>query len=142
VTMRPRAAHAQTAVVETGRAPIAALLVVGLVSGATAGLLGIGGGLAMTALLVGLLHRSQHQAQALSLAVTMLPLGLPAVWVYARAGTPISATAALGAIAGLLIGTALGARIATGLSPPRLRRGFLVLVLLLAAAMAWRALMR
>jgi uncharacterized membrane protein YfcA len=116
------------------------LAVVGACGGLSSGLLGIGGGLAMTVLLVGWLGWPQHRAQAFSLLITVLPTGLPAIWVYARQGVELP-WAILGAVVlGLLIGTALGAAVATCLDERRLRRWFIGLVLALAGLMIVKSL--
>ncbi len=126
----------------SGDAPISAraargwaLAVVGACGGLSSGLLGIGGGLAMTVLMVGWLSLPQHRAQALSLAVTVMPTGLPAIWVYARreAGLPWLILTCV--VVGLVIGTALGAMVATRLDERRLRWWFIGLVLALAVLM-------
>jgi uncharacterized membrane protein YfcA len=62
------------------------LFLIGIVAGLSSGLLGIGGGLAIVALSVVLLHQNQHNAQVMSLAVSALPLTLPTAWVYVRQG--------------------------------------------------------
>ena len=49
-----------------------------------AGLLGIGGGVVMIPLLVIWLKLPQHEAQLVSIAVLLPPIGLPGVLVYAR----------------------------------------------------------
>src|SRR5262249_26247872 len=104
-----------------------ALLGVGIVAGAFSGLLGIGGGLAMVALLGIAMSVPQHEGQAISLAVSALPLALPAIAVYAsdRGGVPwIDAVFVVG---GLFVGTLIGARIATKLAGGSLRRYFIIL---------------
>lgn len=115
-----------------------ALLGVGLASGLSSGLLGIGGGLAITAILSAGLKVPQHVAQALALAVTTLPLTLPAAWVYA-AQEHLPWWAILGIVAGLWIGTIAGARGATLLSETTLRRMLPPLIFATAAFMAFRA---
>jgi uncharacterized membrane protein YfcA len=116
----------------------ATLLGVGIVSGLSSGLLGIGGGLAITAILAAGMKVPQHVAQALALAVTTLPLSLPAAWVYAEQA-PLPWWAIAGIIVGLWIGTALGARLATLMSERALRRLMPVAIFAMAAFMAWRA---
>jgi len=117
----------------------AALLGVGMASGLSSGLLGIGGGLAITALLAAGLKVPQHVAQALALAVTTLPLTLPAAMVYARQESlPWSAIA--GIIVGLWIGTIGGAKLATQMSDGALRRLMPICIFTMAVFMAWRAL--
>lgn len=111
---------------------------IGAVAGATAGLLGIGGGIVIVPLLTGAVRVSQHRAQGASLAVLLPPIGLPGVWVYARAqgGLPwgLVATVALLFAAGAF----LGARLAGRLDAARLSRVFSIFVLATAASMAWR----
>jgi uncharacterized membrane protein YfcA len=116
------------------------LLVVGACGGLSSGLLGIGGGLAMTVLMVAWLGLPQHRAQALSLVVTILPTGLPAIWVYLRREAELPWPILGGVVVGLLVGTTLGAAVATRLEEPRLRRWFIGLVLLLAGLMIARSL--
>lgn len=123
-----------------GRANLFALAGVGLAGGVSSGLLGIGGGLAMTALLVGTMRVTQHQAHAVSLAVTMLPLGLPAVWVYAQAGDGLPWAVVGGVVLGLALGTLAGARFATALPEQRLRHWFVALIVAMIIAMAGKAL--
>ncbi len=121
------------------RGAIGALAVVGVVAGVSSGLLGIGGGLAITALLTVALHCSQHRAQAVSLAINALPLALPAVFVYASVGNGLPWVLLGFVVAGLWIGTAAGARVATRLQAQALRKYFLVLVICMALLMAYRA---
>ena len=116
----------------------ATLIGVGIVSGLSSGLLGIGGGLAITAILAAGMKVPQHVAQALALAVTTLPLTLPAAWVYAeQASLPWWVIA--GIVIGLWLGTAAGARLATLMSERSLRRLMPVCIFAMAAFMAWRA---
>ncbi|MFL6652426.1 MAG: sulfite exporter TauE/SafE family protein [Sulfurifustaceae bacterium] len=122
----------------TSTSPMA-LFVIGVVAGGSSGLLGIGGGLAMTALLTSWLGFFQHQAQALSLTVSALPLGLPAVWIYADGPAELPWLTVVFVVTGLWIGTALGARAATRLHEKRLRQYFVALIVLMAIAMAYRA---
>jgi uncharacterized protein len=98
-----------------------AMFAIGAVAGWSSGFLGIGGGLAITALATGLLKLSQHRAQAVSLAVTALPVTLPAAWLYARQGIELPWPTIAALIAGLWLGTGLGARLAVRIDPGRLR---------------------
>jgi uncharacterized protein len=117
-----------------------ALVGVGACGGLSSGLLGIGGGLAMTGLMVGWLSLPQHRAQAFSLAVTVMPTGLPAIWVYARRDAGLPWLVLTCAVVGLVIGTTLGAMAATRLDARRLRWWFISLVLALAALMIAKSL--
>jgi uncharacterized membrane protein YfcA len=118
---------------------VASLVGVGIVSGLSSGILGIGGGLAITAILAAGLKVPQHLAQALALAVTTLPLTLPAAIVYARTESlPWIAIAAI--VVGLWIGTIVGARLATLVSDQTLRRLMPLCIFVMAAFMVWRPL--
>ncbi|MGJ7524284.1 sulfite exporter TauE/SafE family protein [Variovorax sp. GB1P17] len=134
-----RAVGAGIALPDEPRGAVPALLMVGVVAGASSGLLGIGGGLAITALLTVALHYSQHRAQAVSLAINALPLALPAVFVYVSAANGLPWVLLGFVVVGLWIGTALGARLATRLEERALRKYFLVLVVCMALLMAYRA---
>jgi hypothetical protein len=115
------------------------LVFVGFVAGLSSGVLGIGGGLAITALGSAILKLRQHQAQALSLATTALPLTLPAAWSYVHKGTPVPALAIAGIVAGLWVGTSVGSRVANRLSARTLRYALVLLVAAMALFMAWKA---
>lgn len=112
--------------------PWAALAAIGAIAGWSSGFLGIGGGLAITALMTGLLKVSQHRSQAASLAVTALPVTLPAALLYVQQGTELPWITIVSLIVGLWVGTGLGARLANLVSPNRLR----VVLMLMIAAMA------
>jgi uncharacterized protein len=118
-----------------GTAGWAPLLLIGLVAGMSSGLLGIGGGLAITALSTLFLHMGQHRAQALSLVVTALPLTLPAAWMYAHQGVPLPWPAILAIVVGLFLGTAMGASLANRLPERILRIVFIALILGMALYM-------
>jgi len=77
-------------------------------------------------------------AQALALAVTILPLTLPAAWVYAEQAS-LPWRAITGIIVGLWIGTAAGPRLAVLMSERLLRRMMPICTFAMAAFMAWRA---
>ena len=112
------------------------LVGIGMIAGFTSGLLGIGGGLAITALAVVFLHQKQHQAQALSLAITTLPLTLPAAWFYIRQGWHLPWTIIACLVAGLIVGTRIGGLFANRLSERNLKIAFTTLLLGLSAYMA------
>ncbi len=82
-------------------------LLTGLVAGIAAGFFGIGGGLIIVPALVFFAGFSQHKATGTSLAILLPPLGIGAVWEYAKKGNVdwqaaiiIGALLALGAWAG------------------------------------------
>jgi hypothetical protein len=116
---------------------IIGLIVLGLVAGAAAATLGIGGGVIMVPALVVVFGFEQHVAQGTSLAV-IFPTAVVATIGHARHGRVVWRTAAPLAIAGV-IGALIGARIALSLDADLLRRLFAVLLTVLAIRMAVRA---
>lgn len=117
----------------------ATLGAIGGIAGWSSGFLGIGGGLAITALMAGIGGLTQHRAQATSLAVTALPVTLPAAILYVQQGTELPWLAIAALIAGLWIGTDIGARFANRLSPERLRLAMILTLAALALFMAFKA---
>jgi uncharacterized protein len=117
------------------RHSLIALVVIGMIAGTSSGLLGIGGGLAITALSVVVLRKKQHEAQALSLAITMLPLTLPAAWVYMRQGWHLPWLVIVGLVVGLAGGNWVGAGFANRLSEHKLRIAFAAILLAMAGYM-------
>jgi len=113
-------------------------VLVGVVGGLFAGLLGIGGGVVMIPLLTIWLRLPQHQAQLTSLAVLLPPIGLPGLLVYAHGSSNFPWLVLYGLVLGFLLGTYLGARLATNTSGPRLRKAFAGLMLLTASLMMWK----
>lgn len=118
-----------------------ALKAIGAAGGLSSGFLGIGGGLAITALMTAVLHLPQHRAQAFSLAVTALPLTLPAAWIYIQQGYSISWIIVAGIVAGLWVGTLVGAQFANRLPEASLRGLSFLFIGAMALYMAFRALM-
>jgi uncharacterized membrane protein YfcA len=117
----------------------ASLSAIGAIAGWSSGFLGIGGGLAITALMTGLLKVSQHRSQAMSLAVTALPVTLPAALLYVQQGTEMPWATIVALIVGLWIGTGLGARLANRVSPNKLRIVLVVMIAAMAIFMAFKA---
>ena len=114
-------------------------LLVGLAGGLASGLLGIGGGLVVIPLLMTLLGLGQLQAQATSLALLLLPIGLPGVWVYARSGEGLPWLVFAGVAAGFGTGGVLGAHVATRLHPERLKRAFALFLVVMGVLLVLRA---
>jgi uncharacterized membrane protein YfcA len=141
VVLRPPRARPNGAAGDVEEAPVhwATLAAIGAVAGWSSGFLGIGGGLAITALMTGLLKISQHRAQAMSLAVTALPVTLPAALLYVQQGTALPWATIVALIVGLWIGTGLGARLANLVSPDKLRVSLMIVIGGMAAFMAFKA---
>lgn len=93
--------------------PLATAIGVGLVAGSMSGLLGVGGGIIMVPLLVALVHLSQHQAHATSLAA-IVPIGLVGALTFALENEidfTVAALLALGALAGAPVGARIMSRV-------------------------------
>ena len=112
-------------------------ILVGLIGGALSGLTGLGGGFIMVPLLVYLFGMSQHAAQGTSLAVLLPPLGILAFMQYYRNGHVDVHVAVLIAI-GFLFGGYIGGSLAQLISVPMLRKGFAIVMALIAIDMFFR----
>jgi uncharacterized membrane protein YfcA len=106
----------------------------GLLGGLTSGIFGVGGGVVLVPLLSLLLGLDQHQAQGVTLAVLLLPIGLPAVVSYHR-HSPIDAGLVALLVLGFLAGVGAGAVAANALPEQAMR---LVFVAFLGFT-AWRS---
>jgi len=141
ILLRPPRPKAEGAIETPEEVPVhwAVLAGIGAVAGWSSGFLGIGGGLAITALMAGLAKISQHRAQAMSLAVTALPVTLPAALLYVQQGTELPWSTIISLIVGLWIGTDIGARFANRVSPDKLRIMMIVMIGAMAVFMAFKA---
>ena len=115
-------------------AALAVLL--GLGAGVLAGMFGVGGGILFVPTLVAL-GLSPHQAAATSL-LAIVPTAIVGVWRQRRYGN-VRARAALTLGLASISGVEAGVRIAVALPEHALRRLFGVLLLLVAAQLAYRA---
>ena len=93
----------------------------------------------LRALMTGLLKVSQHRSQAVSLAVTALPVTLPAALLYVQQGTALPWLTIISLIVGLWVGTDIGARFANRVSPNRLRIVLMIMIAGMAIFMAFKA---
>ncbi|MBR0701326.1 sulfite exporter TauE/SafE family protein [Bradyrhizobium diazoefficiens] len=116
------------------------LLLIGTLAGFSSGFMGIGGGLAITVGLAAGFRVPQHQAQLVSLVFSVIPTNLPAAWIYWSKGLMVGWPAIIGILAGLWVGTDLGARMANGVSRATLRQAMIALVSLMALYMTNKAL--
>ena len=92
-----------------------------------------------TALMAGMLKISQHRSQAVSLAVTALPVTLPAALLYVQQGTELPWLTIIGLIVGLWVGTDIGARFANRVSPDKMRIMMIVMTAAMTIFMAFKA---
>jgi uncharacterized protein len=116
---------------------IVAAVAIGLLAGALGGLFGVGGGIIFVPTLVLLLDLGQVDAEATSL-LAILPVVAVGTWRQHRYGNVhwrAAGTIGLAAVAGV----ELGVLAAKSLPEETLRRLFAVLVLVVAAQLAWRA---
>jgi len=123
-----------------GERPWLPLFLIGTLAGFSSGFMGIGGGLAITVGLAAGLRVPQHQAQLVSLIFSVIPTNILAAWIYWSKGLMVGWPAITGILAGLWIGTDLGARMANGVSKSVLRRVMIAMVALMAIYMATKAL--
>jgi uncharacterized membrane protein YfcA len=111
-------------------------LALGLAAGILAGMFGIGGGILFVPALLAL-GLSQLEAEATSL-LAILPTVAAGVWRQAHYGN-VRWRAAVAIGLGSIPGVALGVWIAESLPEHALRRLFALLMLAIAAQIAWRA---
>jgi uncharacterized membrane protein YfcA len=112
-------------------------LLLGIVIGIISGLVGIGGGALLIPALVLGYGMTQHKAQGTSLAMMLAPIGILAFWKYYKAGDVDVRLAILVAI-GFAVGGYLGGSWAVHLSDVALRRGFAVLLIVIAVRMLFK----
>jgi len=114
---------------------VALALLLGFGAGILAGLFGVGGGILFVPTLVGL-GLGQLDAEATSL-LAILPTVAAGTWRQRHYGNVRWRTALVVGLASIA-GVEAGVQIATALSEDTLRRLFAVLLLLVAAQLAWR----
>jgi uncharacterized membrane protein YfcA len=110
------------------------LIARGIVAGAMAGMLGIGGAIIMIPALVYFLGLSQQMAQGTSLAVMLPPVGILAAYNYYKAGQ-VDIKFALILAGTFLVGSYFGSKFALTLPQATLKKVFGVILLLVAIKM-------
>ncbi len=110
------------------------LIAIGIITGAMAGMLGIGGAIIMIPALVYFMGFSQQMAQGTSLAVMLPPIGILAAYNYYKAGH-VDIKFALILAGTFLIGSYFGSKYALTLPQAALKKIFGILLLLVAAKM-------
>jgi uncharacterized membrane protein YfcA len=110
------------------------IIVIGIVTGVVAGMLGIGGAIIMIPALVFFLGFSQQMAQGTSLAVMLPPVGILATYNYWKAGH-VDWKVALILAATFIIGSYFGSKFALTIPQVTLKKIFGILLLLVAARM-------
>ena len=102
---------------------VMAYAAVGLAGGLAAGFFGLGGGVVLIPLLVWFFGMGQHQAQGVSLAALLLPVGLLGAMVYWKAD-PFPLWKPLCIALGLFVGAYFGGLLAHVVSERTLRVAF------------------
>jgi uncharacterized protein len=110
------------------------LILVGLITGALAGMLGLGGGLILIPALVFIFGFNQHQAVGTSLAVMLPPIGMFAAYNYYKAGQVNVKYALILALA-FMAASYFTSRWAMKIPETTLRKAFSVFLLLVALRM-------
>ena len=110
------------------------LIVIGIITGIMAGMLGIGGAIIMIPALVFFLGLNQQAAQGTSLAVMLPPIGIIAAFNYYKAGQVNIKFDIILAVT-FLLGSYFGSKLALNLPQPVLKKIFGILLLLVAAKM-------
>jgi len=110
------------------------LIVIGLVTGAVGGMLGIGGALILIPALVYFVGFSQHEAIGTSLAIMLPPIGLFAAYNYYKAGQ-VNIKYALIIAAAFMIGSYFTSKLALKIPEDIIRKIFGVFLFLIALRM-------
>lgn len=117
---------------------IASLIVLGLAAGALSGFVGVGGGIIIVPALVYILEMNQMQAQGISLAVLLMPVGFLGVWNYYQAGN-VQFSIALIIALGFVFGSYYGSKIALQLPEYKIKFIFALVIIIVAIDMLWKS---
>lgn len=110
------------------------LVLIGILTGFMAGMLGIGGAIIMIPALVFFMGLSQQTAQGTSLAVMLPPIGILAAYNYYKAGQVNFKFALILAVA-FLAGSYFGSKLALEIPQNLLKKIFGILLLVVAIKM-------
>ena len=104
-------------------------LLIGSMVGVLAGLFGIGGGIIIVPMLVAFLKFTPSKAVGTSLAAMLLPVGILAVWKYAKAGD-VDFKVAVALAVGIFLMAYVGAHLGVSIGNTWVSRGFGLLMIL------------
>jgi uncharacterized protein len=113
---------------------IVQFVIVGLIAGVLAGMLGIGGAIFVVPVLVYMFGWEQHMAQGTTLAMLIPPIGILAAWKYYEAGNMDIKVAGILCI-GFFFGGYIGGWLANLVSAETLRKAFGIFLLLVSIKM-------
>ena len=114
------------------------LLLIGLMAGALSGFVGVGGGIIIVPAMIYFIHMNQMQAQGISLALLMLPVGALGVMNYYKAGHIQFSYVVLLAI-GFIVGSYFGSKYAMRVPEHKIKFIFSLLMLYAAVQMLWKS---
>jgi hypothetical protein len=114
------------------------LVVVGLLAGALSGFVGVGGGIIIVPAMIYFMNMNQIQAQGVSLALLLLPVGILGVMNYYKAGH-IQFNYVLILAVGFIIGTYFGSKFALRLPEYKIKFAFALIMLFVGVQMLWKS---
>ena len=117
---------------------IVILLMVGLMAGALSGFVGVGGGIIIVPAMIYFMNMNQMQAQGVSLALLMLPVGILGVMNYYKAGHIQFSYVIIIAI-GFVLGNYFGSKYAMKVPEHKIKFLFALLMLYVAVQMLWKS---
>jgi hypothetical protein len=112
--------------------------VVGLLAGALSGFVGVGGGIIIVPAMIYFMNMNQMQAQGVSLALLMLPVGILGVMNYYKAGH-IQFNYVLILAVGFVVGNYVGSKYAMRLPEHKIKFMFALLMLYVGGHMLWKS---
>jgi uncharacterized membrane protein YfcA len=114
------------------------LVLVGLLAGALSGFVGVGGGIIIVPAMIYFMNMNQMQAQGVSLALLMLPVGILGVMNYYKAGH-IQFNYVLILAVGFVLGNYFGSKYAMKVPEHKIKFFFALLMLFVAVQMLWKS---
>jgi uncharacterized membrane protein YfcA len=114
------------------------LVLVGLLAGALSGFVGVGGGIIIVPAMIYFMNMNQMQAQGVSLALLMLPVGVLGVMNYHKAGH-IQFNYVLIMAIGFVLGNYFGSKYAMRVPEHKIKFLFSLLMLYVAVQMLWKS---
>ena len=114
------------------------LVLVGLLAGALSGFVGVGGGIIIVPAMIYFMNMNQMQAQGVSLALLMLPVGILGVMNYYKAGH-IQFNYVLIIAVGFVLGNYFGSKYAMRVPEHKIKFLFALLMLFVAVQMLWKS---
>jgi uncharacterized membrane protein YfcA len=114
------------------------LVLVGLLAGALSGFVGVGGGIIIVPAMIYFMNMNQMQAQGVSLALLMLPVGILGVMNYYKAGHIQFSYVIIIAI-GFVLGNYFGSKYAMKVPEHKIKFLFALLMLYVAVQMLWKS---